>query len=92
MKILESLKQYSHLSDKQLQSKHLMVQGGYKGKENGKVFSKPVIQYDKQGNLINEYPSIQEASRITNINRKSIRQACKGELKTAGKFIWQFKN
>jgi len=41
--------------------------------------------------IINEYHSIQEASRKTNIAASGICKCCKGELKTAGKFIWKYK-
>ena len=47
-----------------------------------------VLQIDKITHLIiNEYHSIQEASRKTNIAASGICKCCKGELKTAGKFI-----
>ena len=56
--------------------------------------SKPVLQFDKTGNFIAEYESGVEAERITGINRNDISQCCR-ELphhKTAGSFIWKFKN
>ena len=56
-----------------------------------KTKSKPVIQYDLQGNFIAEYPSAHEASRQTGINRGSISSCCNGILKTTGKSKWQFK-
>lgn len=54
--------------------------------------SKPVEQYDKQGNLIGVYRSIHEASRRTGINRSCIRAALNGDQKTAGKCIWKYAN
>lgn len=36
------------------------------------------------------YPSAKEASRQTGANRESIRECCRGELKTAGKYHWHY--
>jgi len=52
---------------------------------------KPVIQFDKDGNLINEYQSIREASRQTNIVLSSIVENCKGKRKSAGGYMWEYK-
>lgn len=49
--------------------------------------SKPVAQYDKEGNLINTYNSMLAASRALNLDRGSISKACHGKLKTCGGFI-----
>lgn len=52
---------------------------------------KPVIQFDKDGNLISEYQSVREASRQTNIILSSIVETCKGKRKSAGGYIWKYK-
>ena len=44
---------------------------------------------DDEGNIINEFNSLSEAIRITNINSKSIRSCCKGVYKHAGGFVWK---
>ena len=63
-----------------------------KGKSGSKhQRSRPVFQFDKDGNQIQEYGSIREAGRITGIG-KVINDALKGRLKTAGGFIWKYKN
>lgn len=49
----------------------------------------PVLQYDKMGNLIAEYASVNEAAASTNIYRPSISMAIHGKLKSAGGFIWK---
>lgn len=51
--------------------------------------SKPVLQYDLYGNLINNYSGASEASRMTKIDRSGISHCCKGKIKTAGGFIWK---
>lgn len=50
-----------------------------------------VQQYSKNGNLIATYKSIQEASKTTKINSSSISKCCNNKVKSAGKFIWKFK-
>ena len=52
---------------------------------------KPVEQYDLKGNFIKEYHSINQAKRETGVHHSSISQACLGRYKTAGKFIWKYK-
>lgn len=53
--------------------------------------SKQVMQFDKDGNLINEFISIHEANSITNVCRDSISKCCKGKFEQAGGYIWKFK-
>lgn len=57
-------------------------------KSDNTGLAKEVFQYDKSGNLIAEYPSIGQASKITGINSRSISDAVSGIQKTAGGFIW----
>lgn len=53
----------------------------------------PVLQLSKDGEVITEYKSIQEAERTTGIAGPNICACCKGKrYKTAGGFIWQYKN
>ena len=54
--------------------------------------SKTVLQFDKQGNFIEEYYSISHASRETNTHNGDISCVCKGKQKSAGGFIWKYKN
>lgn len=61
--------------------------------KNG-ILSKPVEQYDKKGNYINEYPSAIEASRCLNLNVSGIVSCCNNNLKYkhCGGFQWKYKN
>lgn len=52
---------------------------------------KPLIQYDKYNLFIAEYSSLIEAEKITNVFRSNISQVCNNKRKTAGGFIWKFK-
>lgn len=51
-----------------------------------------VLQYDKQGNFIAEYKSAREAWKQTGISNTTIGLVCKGKGKTAGGFVWRYKN
>lgn len=62
-----------------------------KMKNNVKI-CKPVLQYDLEGNLIKEWPSLNEVERQLGCNHSHITTVCKGERKTAGGFIWKYKN
>jgi group I intron endonuclease len=54
-----------------------------------KAKSKPVLQLDKNNNILNEYKSITDARNITGI--KGIKNVVIGLAKTAGNFIWKYK-
>lgn len=55
-------------------------------------FRTPVIQKDKQGNVIKEYVSITDAELNTGAKNANISKVCIGERRTAGGFIWEYKN
>lgn len=54
--------------------------------------SKPVLQYDKNENLLNEYPSAIDAERKTGIYQENICMVCKGKLKSTGGYLWRYKD
>lgn len=60
---------------------------GYKGRPP----KKPVLQYDINGNFIAEYPSVLEAGEICGIWKGGISTVLKGKQKTAGGYIWKYK-
>lgn len=51
---------------------------------------RPVMQYDKNDKLIQQFDSIKDAEIITGISTASISQCCVGRSKSAGGFIWRF--
>lgn len=51
-----------------------------------------ILQYSKDGTFIAEYPSTKEAERQTGVYHGNICNCCKGKYKTAGGFVWQYKN
>lgn len=65
-----------------------------KGKFNEKsALSKVVFQYDKNGQFIKSYPSVNEAQRQNpRIDAKNISSACLGKIKSCGGYIWKYQN
>ena len=68
-------------------------------RSNGMKIAKAILQYSISGELLNEFPSIIEASRSTNTDRRTIQRQLSGESKLDGslksssnvKFIWKRK-
>jgi group I intron endonuclease len=55
--------------------------------------TKAVLQIDKQTKeILKEFSSLKEAGIKTQTSQYSISSCCRGKLKTAGGFIWKFKN
>lgn len=58
---------------------------------NHKIFgTKKIIQYDKDGNVIRIYDSINEASATTNVIATGIGKCCNRKQLTAGNYVWKF--
>ena len=53
--------------------------------------SKPVLQYDLQGNFIKEWASAMECGR-NGFQQGNIIRCCRGKYKQHKGFIWKFKN
>jgi len=51
---------------------------------------KTIIQYDKNGKMINKFESISEASNFTGIKRDYISHVVNDNIVSAGNFIWLF--
>lgn len=75
------------VNSKKMKENKIYLLGYEKANESTK---KKVNQYDKNNNFINQYNSISEASRKTNITITSISYACNEKRKTGGGYIWHF--
>ena len=53
--------------------------------------TKPILQFSKKGEFISEYPSTHEAERQTGCNHQNLCECCKGTRKSAGGYIWKYK-
>ena len=51
-----------------------------------------VLQFNKEGVLVGEFESVNEASRQTKTNLGSIPKSCNGERNHAGGYTWKYKN
>lgn len=51
----------------------------------------PIIQIDKNGNILKEYDGIRYAGRVTGIDYRSIQANASGHRKSAGGFVWKYK-
>lgn len=60
---------------------------GHTGNNN-----KMVIQYSKVGGIVHCFDSIAIASRTLLIQSTDINKCCRGVIKSAGGFIWKYKN
>ncbi len=58
------------------------------GRNNKK--NKAVNQLDKSGQIMSKYYSIRGAGRATKTNKSNIISCCKGNVKTAGGFRWEY--
>ena len=74
--------------DKISQNKKGRIQSLEEKNKRSKSLQKPILQYDLEGNFIKEWKSIKEAKQIY----KSIPEMLAGRQKTAGGFIWKYKN
>ena len=52
--------------------------------------SRWIIQFDRQGNLINKFKNAFDARKQTGIDNSIISRCCKGTYKSAGGFIWRY--
>lgn len=53
---------------------------------------KNVFQFNLDGNLVNTFKSISEASTVSGVNKSSIAKCCRNERTKAGDFIWKFSS
>lgn len=49
-----------------------------------------VLQFNLDGNLLANYVSVSEASRITGISKTCISRCCRGEREQTGGYIWKY--
>lgn len=58
---------------------------------NRKDQSKPVLQYDLDGNFIKEWLSTKDVERNTGFANTNISSCCKGKYKQSYGYIWKYK-
>jgi len=55
------------------------------------VLKKPILGFTKEGKFIKEWESGSSAGRELNIDVASISKCCKGKIKSAGGYVWKYK-
>ena len=67
---------------------------GTRNERVAEKLSKPILQYDLNGNFIREWPSASKVEEETGISNGNISMCCLGRygFKTAGGFVWRYKN
>lgn len=60
------------------------------GTRNERI-SRKILQYSKSGEFIREWPGAREVERVLSINHSDIIQCCRGRYKSAGGFVWRYK-
>ena len=53
--------------------------------------SKTVLQFDLNGNFIQEWESTMAIERTLGFNHRNISAVCNGKRKTCGNFVWKYK-
>jgi len=53
---------------------------------------KKVLQLDLDGNILNTYLSVAEASRQTGISKSPIAKTCRGEQEQTGGYFWKYSD
>lgn len=63
---------------------------GTRNERAAKALSRPVLQYDKFGNLVKKWPSVAEVSRRFGWAHQNISKCCLGKRKSAYGFVWRY--
>ena len=77
---------------KNIEHSHNVIGREYTCYGENHLNSKTISQYNKYGNLIDVYGSVNEAGRQLNIQFTNIAKCARGERKTSGGFIWKYEN
>ncbi len=71
--------------------KDILFNEKYQNRTPNENKAKKIYMMDDNNNILKEFNSINEASRYTGINNKSIRKVAYNEQKHAGGYVWKFK-
>lgn len=98
IKLSKSSKKY--FSDPEIRKNHGKYEIGPKNHRYGIKLTdeekiargaKPVLQFTKNGEFMQKYISLHDASEKTNIARSMISCCCSGKYKQAGGYIWRYE-
>ena len=71
---------------------HHRLSESHKGKHLGKNHpnAKPIVQFDKNFNVVSIWDTAKCAERATGINHSSIAACCRFKTNSAGGYIWRY--
>ena len=75
-----------------MKGKTMSEESKQKLRDVNKERSKPVLQFNLDGELINEYSGVHNASILTGYNASNISSACNGKIHVYKNSIWMFKS
>lgn len=64
---------------------------GNRNKKVGVRLGKPVLQINKNGNIVGRFCSIHEAGRNTGVDYRNIFKCCNGGCKSLGGYYWRYE-
>lgn len=56
-----------------------------------RTFKRPILQFDTNGNYIKEWEYIKQVTDTLGIAGSNITRCCRGKQKTAGGYVWKYK-
>lgn len=85
---------YEHSSEtkEKMRRAHLGKKKSYEHCKNLRNKSKPVLQFDKNGNFIQEWKGASFIKEELGFNPGHISSVCNGYRKSSNGFIWKYKN
>lgn len=63
---------------------------GERNEKIGNRVKKKITQYSKKGEIMKEWSSLTDASKTLNISKSDISLCCRGKLKSAGGYKWEY--
>ena len=80
---------YNGLKLRQAQT---LIEGFKNNKYTMNHYKKPILQFSKDGYLINKWDSAKDAEKMLGVGGPQIAKCCKGKDKTAGGYVWKYYN
>lgn len=64
---------------------------GSRNNKHSQKLSKPVVQIDFDGNIVNKWKSMTEAEKTLGFNKRNISNCCRGVRQTAYGYRWRYE-
>lgn len=84
-------KQNNHVDNLEFCTHEYNLNYGTRNNRMSQAKKIPILQYTKQGVFIREWDSATDVEKELNISQGDISKCCNNNRKSAGKFIWRYK-